>query len=465
MSERRSFLEVDLASVTGDHARLEEIRGEPEWDEHLAALENPSPLPSWARRMVHEDRDARSHRRWWLNAVGLSFAALGSIWLLVGNQEGKTPEPATLVNVTIETSGGTVRRLRPGELLSELPAMRIELGEERSAWWALDLALPDGQRQRLSAGRFVDTVTSPSRTAPPESKVILVLADQPIGERPPRSATEHVLLTVAAADPPVREDEPLAPEPVDGVVPERTGPWPLGDAEDLPSALDWVEQEDFWAAGDRTSYRTYEGQLYDAAGVRFIEPDSFVMITGEIDTPPEVVANALFERAGDLTRFASVVEAVATLGEGYDGDRDLEYRDLFVVVDFRLFYGYASLRVRRVWDADLGRYVVWFEKLPWSALESGTALTYLQKANATKGRVDRRWLFNSFTEISDVSGGAFVEPVSHGESRLTLFARLRFDEGSEFVARAGTQMPSVLKSLAKVTFDGWAALGDPGSSP
>ncbi|MEO0603913.1 MAG: hypothetical protein AAF211_20925 [Myxococcota bacterium] len=213
----------------------------------------------------------------------------------------------------------------------------------------------------------------------------------------------------------------------------------------------------FWKEASST---TYDKELYDEIRLLGTDTGYVPMITGQGDEdfPNEVVADIVFKRNTDLPKFMSGAEAIVNLGSGFDKTTGAEYRDTFYVLDFTLFYGFFPQRMYRKFDADRNMWVMWFEKLDRSFVDGGTWLTYQQKMNKTKENIDRRWLFNSYTEVSDVYGMFVVTKGEQRTSRVTFVSKVTFDKGSGFIARAGSQMPSVIKAGLKAGFDGCVAI-------
>ncbi len=218
-----------------------------------------------------------------------------------------------------------------------------------------------------------------------------------------------------------------------------------------------LNEDDFWKEASSTTYDDY---LYDEIRLLGTDTGYVPMITGQGDEdfPNEVVADIVFKRNTDLPKFMSGAEAIVNLGSGFDETTGAEYRDTFYVLDFTLFYGFFPQRMYRKYDEGRKMWVMWFEKIEPSFVDGRTWLRYQQKMNATKESVDRRWLFNSYTEVSDVYGMFVVTKGEERTSRVTFVSKLTFDRGSGFIARAGSQMPSVIKSGLKAGFDGCVAI-------
>jgi len=213
----------------------------------------------------------------------------------------------------------------------------------------------------------------------------------------------------------------------------------------------------FWKDASST---TYDDRLYDE--IRLLDTDNgyVPMITGEgqEDFPAKVVADIVYRRNTDLPKFMSGAKAIVNLGKGHDPVAGAEYRDTFYVLDFTFFYGFFPQRMYRKYDEDRKLWVMWFEKLDASFVDGATWLSYQQKMTSTMENTDRRWLFNSFTEVSDVYGMFVVTPGDEHTSRVTFVSKLTFDKGSGFIARAGSNMPSVIRAGLRAGFDGCVAI-------
>jgi len=212
----------------------------------------------------------------------------------------------------------------------------------------------------------------------------------------------------------------------------------------------------FWS---EASSSVYKDRLYDE--IRLLSTDSgyVPMITGQgqEDFPKEVVADIVYHRNTDLPQFMSGAEAIVNLGTGRDA-AGVEYRDTFYVLDFTLFYGIFPQRMYRKYDKSRDLWVMWFEKLDSSFVDAGTWQSYQKKIEQTKESVNRRWMFNSYTEVSDVYGMFVVTAGDNHTSRVTFVSKVTFDRGSGFIARAGSNMPSVIKAGLRAGFDGCVAI-------
>lgn len=218
-----------------------------------------------------------------------------------------------------------------------------------------------------------------------------------------------------------------------------------------------LNDPNFWKEASSTKY---DKEGYDEIRLLGTDTGYVPMITGQgnEDFPNEIVADIVYKRNTDLPKFMSGAEAVVNLGAGYDSVTGAEYRDTFYVLDFTLFYGFFPQRMYRKYDENRKMWIMWFEKLDSSFVDGGTWLSYQQKMTKTKENIKRRWLFNSYTEVSDVYGMFVVAPGENHTSRVTFVSKVTFDKGAGFIARAGSQMPSVIRSGLKAGFDGCVAI-------
>lgn len=153
MSERWSYLEVDARIAEGDLRGLEALRGDPEWDEHLAATAAPLEVPEWARALERPQRRPRPRRRW-LAAGALLAAALAL--LLLPNVRPDEPyvgaKGAASALLYVERAGAVKlwdgqRPLGPGD------RFRIELADLGAPWFAVIYQEPGEPPVVLATGQ------------------------------------------------------------------------------------------------------------------------------------------------------------------------------------------------------------------------------------------------------------------------------------------------------------------------
>ncbi|MBX2798484.1 MAG: hypothetical protein KTR31_12460 [Myxococcales bacterium] len=218
-----------------------------------------------------------------------------------------------------------------------------------------------------------------------------------------------------------------------------------------------LDDAGFWQGASQTPYKK---ELYDEIRLQKSETGYVPMITGQGDEnfEGEVVAHIVYKRNTELPKHMSGAKAIKHLGAGYDSTVGAEYRDSLYVLDLTLFYGYFPQRMYYRYDESKQRYVMWFEKIDESWVDSTVWTKYQAKITQTLDNLDKRWLFNSIIEVTDVFGMFVVTPGETMQSRVTFVSKLTFGDGSGFIAKAGSQMPSVIKAGLKSGFDACVAI-------
>lgn len=213
----------------------------------------------------------------------------------------------------------------------------------------------------------------------------------------------------------------------------------------------------FWAGAD---IETYQDRLYDEIRLKRIESGYVPWISGEgkENFDHEVVADIVFFRNTDLPKYMAGAKAVVMMGSGYDPVVGAEYRDCFYVLDLTAFYAHFPQRMYRKRDAEANRTVLWFEKLDARFVDAATWGTYQAKMQSTLEGLETRWMFGSIVEVDDVYGMFVVSPGAAWESRVSFVSKLTFGEDAGWIARAGSNLPFVLKAGLKSGFGASVAI-------
>lgn len=214
----------------------------------------------------------------------------------------------------------------------------------------------------------------------------------------------------------------------------------------------------YWSDAQR---KTYADQLYDEIRIKSTETGYVPMITGEgkEDFPQEVVADIIFDRSDDLPRHLGGCKVALPLGSGYDAQIGSEYRDLFYVFDFQLFYGHFAQRMYRRHDAAKNETVLWFEKLDARFVDAATWTSYSQRMTSAIEGVEKRWPpFNAVVEVGDVYGMYLVAPGKVQTSRVSFVSKLTFDESAGIIARWGSSLRPVVRAAIQAGFDAQVAI-------
>jgi hypothetical protein len=214
----------------------------------------------------------------------------------------------------------------------------------------------------------------------------------------------------------------------------------------------------YWSDAQK---KTYEDRLYDEIRLKSTDTGYVPMITGEGDQDFErdVVADIVFQRSDELPRFLGGCKVALPLGQGTDPVTGTEYRDLFFLFDFQVFYGFFAQRMYRRDDPQKGETVLWFEKIDASFVDASTWSTYQQKMKEAQDKLERRWPpFGSLVEVDTVYGLYVVGPGRKHSSRVSFVSRLGFDDDAGFVAQWGSQLRPVLRSAIAAGFEAQVAI-------
>ncbi len=212
-----------------------------------------------------------------------------------------------------------------------------------------------------------------------------------------------------------------------------------------------LSEPSFW--GDSWT-RAYDDRWYDQLRLKSL-PDGYVpMISGEgdEDIPHEVVADIVYYLNTALPRYMSGAKSVVNLGEGYDSEIGAPYRDSYYVLDLTVFYATYPQRMYRVHDEANNRTILWFEMLEPAWVEPTTWQKYQGKMATVNKSIDKRWAFNSMVPFGEVYGFFIVTPGDTRESRVTFVSKLAFGDDAGWIAKWGSQLPSVIKAGLKAGY-------------
>ncbi len=206
----------------------------------------------------------------------------------------------------------------------------------------------------------------------------------------------------------------------------------------------------YWKGASAASYTD---KAWDEIRLKQLDTGYVAMISGEggQDFDHGVVVDVVYDQQTKIPQHTDGAKAVVALGSGVDPVNGAPYTDTFFFLDFQAFYGVYAQRMYRETDAT-GRTVLWYEKLDERFVDSATWARYQQKIEATKGAVDRRWVLGSVVDVTDIFGMFIVEPGHTRKSRVTFITKIVFGGDSGFIAKAGSQMPVVIKAGLKSGF-------------
>ncbi len=212
----------------------------------------------------------------------------------------------------------------------------------------------------------------------------------------------------------------------------------------------------FW--GDASS-ATYHRQLYDEIRLKPLPSGHICMVTGEGDRDfdQDVVADIVFVQQTGLPRYMDGAKVVKALGTGVDPELGVPYSDTFFLLDLTFFYATYLQRMYRKDDGS-GRTILWFEKIEPEFVDAATWAEYNRKAERALIGVDLRWALNSVIPIGEIHGMFIVEPGGARKSRVSMVTRMAFGDDASWIAKVGSEMPSVLKAGLKSGFNASVAL-------
>lgn len=211
--------------------------------------------------------------------------------------------------------------------------------------------------------------------------------------------------------------------------------------------------DDAWVK--RYSNRSYEEVRFKEVGLGFVP-----MIAGDggTDVPHDVVSRVAFSQFDQLPRHINIIRKVAYLGRGYDQTVGAEYTDTYFFLDGTIIYVAFSWRMYRKHDPENGRTVLWFEKLPTSAVEVPTMAKYQQTIDQTLAGIDQRSVLNQIAEPTEVFGMFVLDPGQKHDTYVTFVAKMDFGQDTSWVVRWGSQLRFVLRAGLQQAFEGSVAI-------
>lgn len=210
-----------------------------------------------------------------------------------------------------------------------------------------------------------------------------------------------------------------------------------------------------WWSG--ASEWTYSSAQYDTIRLKKL-PDggylTYISGEGHEDFTHDQVIKTVWDHQDKLDLKMSGCVAAERLGKGTDSAVGTEYVDLYMLLDFGLFYGEFFQRMFKYPQPD-GRTLMAFEKLTANMVDSGTWAQYQEKRRATLAREDEemRSMFGRIVEVSETFGVFIADKGSKQASRISMVAKIGFGDGSGMAAQLGSKMPAVIKAGLRAGFD------------
>jgi hypothetical protein len=229
------------------------------------------------------------------------------------------------------------------------------------------------------------------------------------------------------------------------------GPVDLRDSTGEQVLNGILTDDSFWNDASRSHHK---GQLYDEIRLKRTENGYVPMITGEGDQDYDrsLISDVVFLKNTHLPKHMDGAKAIVHLGSGFDEAVGLPYRDAFYVLDMTVMYVVFPQRMYRQHDPASQQTVLAFEKLNPSFVSRPTWEKYQHTMAETIDSMKRRAFMNGVVEADTVYGMFVVEPGNTHSSRVTFVSKIGFEKSGGWVARLGSQLPSVLKSGLKSGF-------------
>jgi len=206
--------------------------------------------------------------------------------------------------------------------------------------------------------------------------------------------------------------------------------------------------------------KDYSNELYEVIRLKPFEGGYVPMIEGESDTdiPHEVVSDIIYLQNTKIPKHMSGAVAVVNLGSGHDSVVGEDYEDSYYYLDFGIFYSTYSQRMYRKYDAASKRTVLWFETLTPEMAGPENWASYEQQIEKVNQSVDKRWAFNAVIPFGEVFGMFIVSPGETRTSKVTFITKLSFGADAGWIAKMGSQMPSVIRSGLKSGYNACVAI-------
>ncbi|MEQ1503307.1 MAG: hypothetical protein ABMB14_13805 [Myxococcota bacterium] len=147
MRDRPSYLDVDTRIAAGDRQGLAPLRGDPEWDAHLAATAPLDEVPAWVLEL---DRPRPRRRAWWWWPV---LAAAVIVALLVVPRApyvGVKGGPTALLYV--QHGAERPSTVWDGAPLAAGDRFRVELADLEAPYFAIVYVVADEPPTVLATG-------------------------------------------------------------------------------------------------------------------------------------------------------------------------------------------------------------------------------------------------------------------------------------------------------------------------
>jgi hypothetical protein len=212
-----------------------------------------------------------------------------------------------------------------------------------------------------------------------------------------------------------------------------------------------------WWGG--ASISKYSDQQYDEIRLKPMQDGGFLTyISGEgrQDFTHAQVIKTVWDHQDKLDRQMDGCVSADRLDQGMDSQLGTEFVDLYMLLDFGLFYGEFFQRMYQYPQAD-GRTLMVFEKITAGTIESSRWARYQEQRDAIVAKhSDRgtlRGMFGKIIEVSETYGVFIAEPGKRQSQRISMIAKIGFADGGSLIAQMGSKMPLVIKAGLRSGFD------------
>lgn len=213
---------------------------------------------------------------------------------------------------------------------------------------------------------------------------------------------------------------------------------------------------DWWGGA---SVWKYSDQLYDEIRLKPMSDGGYLTyISGEgtEDFTHDHVIKTVWKHQDKLDLQMDGCVAAERVDRGHDSQVGTDFVDLYMLLDFGLFYGEFFQRMYK-YPLDDGRTLMVFEKIDGGTIDSARWARYQEKRKAVIARHsdkgDLRSVFGKIIEVTETYGVFIAEPGKRQSSRISMVAKIGFADGGSLIAQMGSKMPPVIKAGLRSGFD------------
>ena len=197
------------------------------------------------------------------------------------------------------------------------------------------------------------------------------------------------------------------------------------------------------------------GLLYDEFKLKKLTEGYLTFISGEggENFVLEDVVQSVLNFQNKLPNHMAGAKAMKYIARGIDPHFGVPYTDMLFVGDMDFFYCEYFQRMYR-YDLPDGRTICAFEKLTKKLAGDELWAKYEKVKKDTIDKADLRWpILNDVLPVTEVFGMYIIEPGTTRSMRVTMTAKLRFGDGTGFLAQWGSDLPYLVRSGTLNGFD------------